>query len=159
MGDEIVRARPNSLARIEVSVDLREFFSRDIPARVILEGGSHKGWAKLRLDIGEFLIHEGTLRIHPGIDYDLNLMARLDGARRMESVDVEPTEALRIGYSIFRGIDRPRGLMTDDGRLFYDLSLLSGQPNLAGNFLKYFEMQFNEGKSFHQIYLEIKEGQ
>ena len=143
--------------KLENRVDLREFFLRDRLSRIILEGGYQSSWRKTHLDIGEFLIPEGTLRIHPGVDYDLDLIARLGSNGKMEKVSVEPKETLEIDYNFFLYINRPRGLLVEDGRLFYDRSLLIEQPDLAVNFLMYFEQQYKEGKSFHQIYLRIKE--
>ncbi len=141
----------------ETELDLRDFFCRDRPSRVLIEGGFQDSWKKAYLDVGEFTIPEGTLRIHPGVDYDLDLVAKLNAQGSMEMVNVQPTPALEIPYNFFTGIQRPRGLLTEDGQLFYDCSLLDDQPDLAINFIRYLGEQYKAGKSFHQLYAEVKE--
>jgi len=144
------------IAEATSGVDMHDFFFRDRPSRILLEGGCQNDWKRIHLDLGEFVIPEGTERIHPGTDYDLDLIARMNPEGRMERVAVQPQQAFEINYNFFLRINRPRGILVEDGRLFYDLSLLVDQPDLATNFLRYLAQEYLKGRGFHQIYQEIQ---
>ncbi|MBI4980388.1 hypothetical protein HZC30_02400 [Candidatus Woesearchaeota archaeon] len=138
------------------TTNLKDFFTRDRYYKIIIEGGYQDNWRNITLDVGEFCIPENTLRIHPGTDYDLDLTSRLNEQGAMETVSEKPENALEIDYNFFLGIQRPRGILVEDGRLFYDKSLLTDQPDLAMRFLSYLSAQWGSGRSFHQIYREIQ---
>lgn len=132
------------------------FFTRDRRYKVIIEGGYQDNWRSITLGVDEFSIPKNTLRVHLGIDYDLDLVSRLNEEGVMEAVCEPPTGALELDYNFFLRIQRPRGMLVEDGRLFYDKSLLADQPDLAKSFLTYLSEQWDAGKSFHQIYSEIQ---
>ncbi len=88
--------------------------------RVIIEGGFQDDWKNHTVDrINHFIPYEVTsIKIST---YDYTLIAREEeyGLTQVEC-EFQEKEALKLNYSIFRGIQRPRSIIVEDGRVFYD---------------------------------------
>ncbi len=110
-----------------MSLDLPEFepgfFDSNGIARAIVEGGAQDHWNGHIIGTGIFEIPPKITTIETG-PYELDLVARVKGA----SFDFpsETGRTINLDY-LHSGIPRPRTLITEDGRIFHDASLLRSQ--------------------------------
>ncbi|MBN1275667.1 hypothetical protein JXA12_05250 [Candidatus Woesearchaeota archaeon] len=141
---------------MQAETHLEGFFSRNKPLRVLIEGCFQPGRENINLDVGEYVIPETTTSIQLGITgYDLDLVARLDGQESMEFLS-QAREGLLLDYNNLTRIRRPRCLLADDGRLYYDRRLLRERPAPAASFVRFLHEQHREGRGFHDLYELVK---
>ena len=108
-------------------------FRGDSKIRCLIEGGYQDDWNRHHLDGDRYVIPDSTTTIRIGFSYDLDLIARVNGQGDVEFVDVDPRQRTTVepDYNSFRRIQRPRAVITEDGRIFYDRELLGREsPNL-----------------------------
>lgn len=98
--------------------------------KVIVEGGMHDAWRTHHfLAVDAEISDDATKLVFQG-DYELTLVGKWtkDGMEKLVPVGEEVVSALNSGI-LFR-IERPTTVITEDGRVFHDLSLQGeGNPN------------------------------
>ncbi|HLF54575.1 MAG TPA: hypothetical protein VI612_02550 [Candidatus Nanoarchaeia archaeon] len=102
------------------------FFDGKGHSRAIVEGGAQDHWLGYIIGTGIFEITPNITTIETG-PYTLDLVAKVRGASfEFPSTHPEGERAINL-ERLHDGIPRPRTLITEDGRIFHDASLLRSQ--------------------------------
>lgn len=116
--------------------------SQDDDVRVIIEGGYQDDWSRHNMDTDRYVIPKDSTTVNLGKEYDLDLVAKLKEDGTIERVHVDPKNRItaKIDYIWLTRIQRPRILITEDGRIFFDIVKMNDDhnrsflPHLLGSF-------------------------
>jgi len=127
-------------------------FKKDL-VRCVIEGSSSNKWETICLDTQIFGIPKGTNKIKI-IDYNLDLILFTNDERILISPKKENLKMIEVDYPRFRRIQRPRTIIAEDGRIYYDLNLIS--QNFFEKLFMKIEKYYPQN-SFLEIYQKIVE--
>ena len=130
-----------------------EFFNQQSRlVRCIIEGGYHDRWRTHTLATEIFELKDITDRILI-LDYEFDLvLKREENKMLIDYFDLPPKNPLEVEYSLFRGIERPCIIITEDGRIYYDKKL--NEQKRIESLFSALEKKF-PNKNFLEIYMEI----
>lgn len=97
------------------------------PVRYLLEGSWQDEWRDMSMHAGTAYLPQDSMQVD-FMFHKLDFVARLKG-RGFERIDLATRRGycIDIGYTPFGGnIQKPATLITEDGRIFHNLSLFSG---------------------------------
>jgi len=97
--------------------------------RMIIEGGFQDDWRSHYFDLFEAEVPEGVTKLHLGMGFDLDLLARIQKSGTLV-IDATSTGARadltlgKRGYDYFMRINRVCTVIVEDGRVYHDRGLL-----------------------------------
>ncbi|MBI2105936.1 hypothetical protein HYT56_03810 [Candidatus Woesearchaeota archaeon] len=139
---------------------IRGILPKDKRVRVIISGGYQDSWGVHYLDVDRYEIPQGTPRVYAGCVLDLVVQRGEDGRFYEVRETHSNNEPLKLSYCFLARIPRVTTLITEDGRVFHDRSLLRSKDNSdrLADLLKTLADEYGSKGSFESQYLQIEKG-